>query len=77
MRWFKTMTTNAYIRGVRDEGWPRFEGHLWQRSYHDRIVRNETELDHLREYIATNPLRWHLDRENPAANAAMAKPPQR
>ncbi|WP_287417903.1 transposase [Oceanithermus sp.] len=67
MRWFKTMTTNAYVRGVRDEGWPRFEGRLWQRSYHDRIVRDETELDRLREYIASNPLRWHLDRENPAA----------
>jgi len=67
MRWFKTMTTNAYIRGVRDEGRPRFEGRLWQRSCHDRIVRNETELNRLREYIATNPLRWRLDRENPAA----------
>lgn len=65
MRWFKTMTTNAYIRGVHNEGWPRFEGRLWQRSYHDRIVRNETELNRLREYIATNPLCWHLDRENP------------
>jgi len=66
MRWFKTMTTNAHIRGVRDEGWPRFEGRLWQRSYHDRIVRNETELNRLREYVANNPLRWHLDQENPA-----------
>ena len=28
MRWFKTMTTNAYIRGVRDEDWPRFDGRL-------------------------------------------------
>ena len=39
---------------------------LWQRSYHDRIVRNEAELNRLRKYIATNPLRWHLDQENPA-----------
>ena len=66
VRWFKTMTTNAYIRGVRDEGWSRFEGRLWQRSYHDRIVRSEDELAQLRKYIAANPLRWRLDRENPA-----------
>ena len=66
MRWFKTMTTNAYIRGVRESGWPPFNKHLWQRSYHDRIVRNETELNRLREYIATNPQRWHIDQENPA-----------
>ncbi|ADR37677.1 hypothetical protein Ocepr_2229 [Oceanithermus profundus DSM 14977] len=76
MSWFKTMTTNAYIRGVRDEGWPRFEGRLWQRSYHDRIVRNETELDRLRAYIATNPLRWHLDRENPAAGGERGAAPR-
>ena len=40
---------------------------LWQRSYHDRIVRDEADLGRLREYIAANPMRWHLDRENPAA----------
>jgi REP element-mobilizing transposase RayT len=38
---------------------------LWQRGYHDRIVRDETELAALREYIETNPLRWALDREHP------------
>jgi len=59
MRWFKTMTTNAYIRN------PPFNKHLWQRSYHDRIVRNETELNRLRECVANNPIRWHLDQENP------------
>jgi len=38
---------------------------LWQRGFHDRIVRDERELQALREYIETNPLRWALDRENP------------
>ena len=38
---------------------------LWQRGYHDRIIRNETELNALREYIATNPLRWSLRNEGP------------
>ena len=36
---------------------------LWQRGYHDRIIRNESELNALREYIATNPLRWTLRRD--------------
>jgi len=31
---------------------------LWQRGYHDRIIRNEHELDTLREYVAANPRRW-------------------
>ena len=28
---------------------------VWQRSYHDRIIRNEVELDKLRKYIRNNP----------------------
>ena len=47
--WFKTMTTNMYIRGVRDLGWHQFEGKLWQRNYYEHIVRNEDELDEIRE----------------------------
>jgi len=38
---------------------------VWQRNYYEHIVRNEDELNRIREYIAYNPLRWHLDRENP------------
>ena len=37
---------------------------LWQRSYYDRVIRNEAELRLLREYVADNPLRWTLDEEN-------------
>jgi putative transposase len=33
---------------------------LWQRSYYDRVIRNETELHELRKYIGENPLRWAL-----------------
>ena len=40
---------------------------VWQRNYYEHVVRNEDELNKIREYIATNPLRWLGDRENPAA----------
>jgi REP element-mobilizing transposase RayT len=40
---------------------------LWQRSFHDRVIRDDAELEALRRYVAENPLRWALDRENPAA----------
>ena len=39
--------------------------HVWQRSYHDRIIRNEHELVKIREYIRNNPLQWDNDEENP------------
>jgi hypothetical protein len=38
----------------------------WQRSYYDRIVRDEDELDRIREYIISNPRQWSDDKENPA-----------
>jgi putative transposase len=65
MQWFKTMTTNEYIRGVRNSGWPTFPGKLWQRDYYEHIVRDEESLHRIREYTRDNPLRWSLDRENP------------
>jgi REP element-mobilizing transposase RayT len=40
---------------------------VWQRNYYEHIIRNEASLNRIREYILTNPLRWHLDVENPNA----------
>lgn len=46
----------------------RATGHsLWQRSFYDRVVRNDEELRALREYVEENPLRWVVDLENPAS----------
>lgn len=45
---------------IRKECLPNFK---WQDGYWDRIVRNETELERYRTYIATNPVRWTMDRE--------------
>ena len=65
IQWFKTMTTNEYIRGVKKHGWKPFSGKFWQRGYYEHVVRNSKELDLIREYIITNPARWAYDRENP------------
>jgi putative transposase len=70
--WFKTMTTNEYIRGVRTLGWPPFDRRVWQRNYYEHIIRSEPELDRIRAYIASNPLRWALDMENPLARTPAA-----
>jgi REP element-mobilizing transposase RayT len=37
---------------------------VWQRNYYEHVIRTEESLERIREYILTNPLRWHLDREN-------------
>jgi putative transposase len=68
VQWFKTITTNAYIQGVRQNEWQSFPGKFWQRNYYEHIIRNEKELSRIRQYIEENPLRWQFDRENPDGN---------
>jgi REP element-mobilizing transposase RayT len=38
---------------------------LWQRNYYEHIIRNEDELNHIREYVINNPAQWSVDSENP------------
>ena len=37
---------------------------LWQRNYFEHVVRDEKELNRIREYIINNPARWDEDEEN-------------
>lgn len=37
----------------------------WQTGFHDRIIRNQRELDLISEYIYNNPTRWENDCFNP------------
>ena len=38
---------------------------VWQRSYHDHIIRNDADLQAIRSYIQHNPLKWIVDRTEP------------
>ncbi len=40
---------------------------LWQRNYYEHIIRDENNMNRIREYIMNNPLKWESDRENPKA----------
>lgn len=61
VQWFKTMTTNNYIQQVKNHDWQRFDGKLWQRNYHEHIIRNEPVYLKISEYIQTNPQKWSDD----------------
>ena len=63
VRWFKTMTTNGYIRGVKLHGWPPFDGKLWQRNYYEHVIRDERDYEAIVDYIQTNPDNWERDEE--------------
>lgn len=34
---------------------------IWQRNYWDHIIRNESELNRIRQYILDNPMQWDQD----------------
>jgi len=59
IRSFKSSVTKM-VRET-DSSWA---GPFWQRSYYEHVIRNETDMKQVREYIVTNPLRWSIDREN-------------
>jgi len=35
---------------------------LWQRYYHEHIIRNENELQRIKQYITNNPAKWQEDK---------------
>jgi len=38
---------------------------VWQRNYYEHIIRNEDELNRLRQYMLDNPVQWEMDGNNP------------
>jgi REP element-mobilizing transposase RayT len=42
---------------------------VWQRNYHESIIRIESGLDRVRQYIINNPCQWASDAENPRYNS--------
>lgn len=35
---------------------------IWQKSFHDHVIRNEADYLRIWQYIDTNPIRWEQDR---------------
>lgn len=60
VRGFKSAVTKRIndIRGT--PGAP-----VWQRNYHEHIIRNEADYTRIAEYIADNPRRWAEDSLHP------------
>jgi REP element-mobilizing transposase RayT len=56
---YKSLTSRAALNYLRTKGRP-VGSQFWQRSFHDRVIRNETELQQKREYIRNNPIKDDL-----------------
>ncbi len=62
VQWFKTMTTNDYIKNVKSDNWQRFDKKLWQRSFHEHVIRNQQSHEMIVDYIKYNPQKWADDK---------------
>jgi putative transposase len=38
---------------------------IWQRNYYEHVIRDEENLNRIRQYIIDNPVKWDEDEENP------------
>jgi putative transposase len=54
-------TTTKRINEIR--GTPGIQ--FWQRNYYEHIIRNDRELDIIRDYIFNNIVNWALEKDNP------------
>jgi len=40
-------------------------GSVWQRNYYERVIRDDRELNNIRQYIEDNPRKWADDENHP------------
>ncbi|MFL5804760.1 MAG: transposase [Roseiflexaceae bacterium] len=51
-------TVGAIVRGFKAAVVRRVGTPIWLRNYYEHIIRSDADLDRIRQYIATNPVRW-------------------
>ena len=54
------MTTNDYIKNVKNGKLKPFDKKLWQKSYYDHIIRNQDDYNEKWNYIENNPKKYAL-----------------
>ena len=65
--WFKSMTTNEYIRNVKKGLYPPYDKSVWQRGYFAEKIDSEQMLYSARKYIEENPIEWYYSEEKKRA----------
>ena len=58
IRHFKGITSKK----IHEQG---FNIKIWQRNFHEHIIRNENKLNKIRQYIKLNPTIWQRDKNHP------------
>lgn len=59
LQWKKSVSN--MVQGLKGAVTRRIGFSLWQRSFHDHIIRNQSDYDRIAEYVKNNPMRWETD----------------
>ena len=59
IRWFKGRCSYEINKSMKNS---HFQ---WQSRFYEHIIRNDSDLNRIREYIMNNPLQWEFDNEDP------------
>lgn len=62
IQYFKSITTNEYIKNVKDNNRKFFNKKLWQRNFYEHIIRNEESYFKIADYINNNGVKWNEDK---------------
>ncbi|MFH1856844.1 MAG: transposase [Candidatus Omnitrophota bacterium] len=67
----RTQTLSSFVAGFKSAVTKRINilrntpcNSVWQRSFHDHVIRNDRSLNAIREYISNNPVNWEQDIDN-------------
>lgn len=72
---FKSLVFKVYLDWIEAND-PTRRAKFWQGNYYEHIIRNDIELNAIRQYIIDNPLHWNKDRDN-LENQYKLPPPQK
>jgi REP element-mobilizing transposase RayT len=71
---FKSVSTIEYGRRVKAGEFPPYNRALWQRSFNDRMLRDDRDVEAARNYIESNPYRWIERAKTDRDHARILKP---
>ncbi len=58
---FPTKSVSQIINGLKSISTKQIGFPIWQKSFHDHIIRNREELRQIWQYIDNNPINWASD----------------
>lgn len=72
---FKSLVFKVYLDWIKVND-PSRRAKFWQGNYYEHVIRNDRELNAIRQYIIDNPINWKKDRDN-LENLGHIPPPEK